>query len=378
MDTAIQMVDLKTQYQRIAPQVDEAVQQVLASSQYVNGPQVRRFEQELAAYLNVEHVIGCANGTDALQISLMALGLTPGDEVIVPSFTFIATAEVIGLLRLTPVMVDVDLKTYNMRPQDVESAITSKTKAIVPVHLFGQAAPMNGILDIAKRHGIAVIEDNAQSMGATHFSEDGSGSKAGSLGNMGCTSFFPAKNLGCYGDGGAIFTNDDRLADQIRMVANHGQSRQYYHDMIGVNSRLDTIQAAILSIKLAHLDEYNQARQKAADMYDTLLQDIEQVTTPERATTSSHVFHQYTIRVPADDRDKLRAFLAEKHVPSNIYYPVPMYQQQAFASYWSDARRSLPNTETLCQEVLSLPMHTELDADQIERVTGAVQAYFDS
>ncbi|NND05441.1 MAG: DegT/DnrJ/EryC1/StrS family aminotransferase [Saprospiraceae bacterium] len=376
MDRPIQMVDLKTQYQHISSHVDEAIQEVLSSAQYVRGPQVAKFEKELATYLGVEHVIGCANGTDALQISLMALDLVPGDEVIVPSFTFIATAEVIGLLQLTPVMIDVDPSTFNLRPADVEAAITSKTKAIVPVHLFGQTADMQPILDIAATHNIAVVEDNAQSMGATYKMADGTTVKAGSMGDTGCTSFFPAKNLGCYGDGGAIFTNDADLADKIRMVANHGQSRMYYHDRIGVNSRLDSIQAAILSVKLKHLDAYNAARQKAAKTYDSFLANIEQVVTPARASYASHVFHQYTIQVPAEERDALKAYLASQQIPANIYYPVPMYEQKAFASHRPTKMEPLVHTASLCQRVLSLPMHTELSADQISRVCQAINLFF--
>ncbi len=376
MDIPIQMVDLKTQYDRIAVEVDGAIQTVLRSSRYVNGPAVKEFESALAAYLGVKHVIGCANGTDALQISLMALGLQPGDEVIVPSFTFIATAEVIGLLRLTPIMVDVDPNTFNVRVEDVERAITNKTKAIVPVHLFGQAASMQGMVDLARKYNLFVVEDNAQSMGADYQLGDDRIAKAGTIGDVGCTSFFPAKNLGCYGDGGAIFTNNDQLAEKIKMVANHGQSRQYYHDVIGVNSRLDTIQAAVLKIKLEHLDGYNKARGMAAALYDDYLAEIDQVQTPKRAQDSSHVFHQYTIQVPSRDRDQLKDHLQRIGIPSNIYYPVPMYRQKAFAPYWTGTHQALINTEALCQRVLSLPMHTELDEAQISRITDGIKSYF--
>ncbi len=371
----IPMVDLKQQYEKIKDEVDEAILNVVSSTRYIKGPEVTGFESELAEYLGSTHVIGCANGTDALQIALMALGLKPGDEVIVPSFTFVATAEVIGLLGLTPVMVDVDLATFNITGQLVEEAITDKTKAIVPVHLYGQAAPMEEIMEVANRYNLPVVEDNAQAIGSDYTFRSGKVKKSGSIGHIGCTSFFPSKNLGCYGDGGAIFTDDDDLAAKIAMVANHGQSRQYYHDRLGVNSRLDAIQAAILRIKLRKLDHYCQARKSAADYYDQRLGKTIQIELPYRADYSSHVFHQYTLKVPANDRDQLREHLQNKGIPSMIYYPVPLYKQKAFAPYWPQGK-VLPHTETLCQTVISLPMHTELTEDVQNYICNNVINYF--
>lgn len=355
----IQMVDLKTQYARIQPEIDEAVLEVIRSAQFINGPAVHRFQANLEAYLQVKHVIPCANGTDALQIALMALDLKPGDEVIVPSFTYVATAEVIGLLQLKPVMVDVDPHTFNITPELFEAAITPATRAVVPVHLFGQSADMEGIMRIAESRGIFVVEDNAQAIGADFTYKDGRQAKTGTIGHIGCTSFFPSKNLGCYGDGGAIFTQDDALAGKIRMIANHGQSRRYYHDLIGVNSRLDSIQAAILDIKLAHLDRYNEARRKAADYYDQAFAGMEGLLTPERARFSTHVFHQYTLRIDRDRRDALVQRVMEAGIPCMIYYPVPLYAQKAFES-WMPEGIELPVTEMLCREVFSLPIHSEL------------------
>ncbi len=370
----IQMVDLKKQYQHIQEEVDQAVLDVIRSTRYIKGPVVAGFEEDLANYLGVKHVIGCANGTDALQIAMMALGLEPGDEVIVPSFTYVATAEIIGLLRLKPIMVDVDPLYFNITEEAIRSAITPQTKAIVPVHLFGQSAPMDAIMQVAKEHNLFVVEDNAQAIGSDYYGQEKT-RKAGTIGHIGCTSFFPSKNLGCYGDGGALFTNDDDLADRIKMIANHGQSRQYYHDRLGVNSRLDAIQAAILKVKLPHLDAYCQSRRKAADHYDAAFASIEQITTPARSSYSSHVFHQYTMQVPPDDRENLRSHLDAQNIPSMIYYPVPLYAQKAYAPYW-EAGKTLAVTEKLCDTVLSLPMHTELDSNLLEYITGAVTAYF--
>ncbi len=370
----IQMVDLKKQYQHIQEEVDQAVLEVIRSTRYIKGPVVAGFEEDLANYLGVKHVIGCANGTDALQIAMMALGLEPGDEVIVPSFTYVATAEIIGLLRLKPIMVDVDPLYFNITEEAIRSAITPRTKAIVPVHLFGQSAPMDAIMQIAKEHALFVVEDNAQAIGSDYYGQEKT-QKTGTIGHIGCTSFFPSKNLGCYGDGGALFTNDGDLADRIKMIANHGQSRQYYHDRLGVNSRLDALQAAILKVKLPHLDDYCRSRRNAADHYDAAFTTIEQITTPARSPYSSHVFHQYTLQVPADDREKLRSQLEAQSIPSMIYYPVPLYAQKAYAPYWEPGR-TLPVTEKLCETVLSLPMHTELDSDLLEYITGAVTAYF--
>ncbi|MEO6760658.1 MAG: DegT/DnrJ/EryC1/StrS family aminotransferase [Saprospiraceae bacterium] len=373
------MVDLKTQYQHLQPDIDRAVLEVLASTQFIGGPQVNAFRENLERYLGVKHVIPCANGTDALQIAMMALGLQPGDEVIVPAFTYVATAEVIGLLGLVPVMTDVDPRTFNITAAHIERAITPKTKAIVPVHLFGQSADMEPILALAKKHGLFVIEDNAQAIGADYRLADGSVKKAGTLGEFGCTSFFPSKNLGGYGDGGALMTNDDDLAAAARMIANHGQSRQYYHDKIGVNSRLDAIQAAILNVKLPHLDRYNAARQAAAAYYDAAFAKLPELMIPDRQPNSTHVFHQYTLRLApshTDRRDGLKEYLQERGVPAMIYYPVPLYNQGAFQQNLDSA--DFPVTEYLCSAVFSLPMHSELTEEILERITGAVEGYFDS
>lgn len=370
----LQMVDLKTQYHHIKTELDAALIEVLESTRFIGGPKVDAFARNLAEYLGAKHVIPCANGTDALQIAMMALGLKPGDEVIVPSFTYVATAEVIALLGLTPVMVDVDPQTFNIRPDLIEPAITARTKAIVPVHLFGQCADMAAIMDLAERHGLFVIEDNAQAIGASYTFPDGTKKKAGAIGHIGCTSFFPSKNLGCYGDGGAMMTNDDDIAARLRMVANHGQSRQYYHDVIGVNSRLDALQAVILDIKLRHLDAYNTARAQAADRYDAAFAEVPQLDTPYRDPRSTHVFHQYTLQVLEGDRGELQQYLAGKGVPSMIYYPVPLYKQGAFEHFWPGG--ALPVTETLCSRVISLPMHTELDADTQAFIIETVKSFF--
>ncbi|MAT55357.1 MAG: transcriptional regulator [Saprospirales bacterium] len=371
--SSVQMVDLASQYQRLKPEIDEAIQRVLESSRYIKGPEVEAFEEELANYLGVNHVIGCANGTDALQIALMALGLKPGDEVIVPSFTYVATAEVIGLLGLTPIMVDVDPGTFNLTAEFVEKAITPKTKAVVPVHLFGQSADMEPILAIAKKHGLFVVEDNAQAIGAEYTFSDGSIKKTGTMGHVGTTSFFPSKNLGCYGDGGAIFTNDEELADRLRMIANHGQKKRYYHDTIGVNSRLDTIQAAILLVKLKYLNDYNAARQKAAAYYDTAFKDINWLQIPVRQPNSTHVFHQYTLKVKNGRRDDLAEHLKSEGIPFGVYYPVPLYKQKAFAPYYKG--NELTVTEQLCREVISLPIHTEMNEELLQMITAAVSQF---
>ena len=371
------MVDLKGQYQKIKQEVDAAVLEVLESAAFINGPAVSRFQASLESYLGVKHVIPCANGTDALQIAMMALGLEPGDEVIVPSFTFLATAEVIALLRLTPVMVDVDADTFLMRPEIFERAITPRTKAVVPVHLFGQSCDMRPILGIAAEHIIAVIEDAAQSIGADYIFPDGSRKKTGAIGDIGCTSFFPSKNLGCYGDGGAMFTNDDELAAKMRVIANHGQAKRYYHERIGVNSRLDSIQAAILDIKLRHLDEYCDARRSVADAYDAAFSDIKGLATPKRAANSTHVFHQYTLRVTNGRRDELSDHLASLGVPAMIYYPVPLQQQEAFRHFVPE-NLELPVADRLCTEVISLPIHTEMDAATQEAIINAVRSFFRS
>jgi dTDP-4-amino-4,6-dideoxygalactose transaminase len=367
----INMVDLKGQYLKIKEEVDKGIMEVIETTSFIKGPAVQRFQTHLEDYLEVKHVIPCGNGTDALQVAMMALGLKPGDEVITTSFTFIATAEVIALLGLTPVLVDVDSDTYNINPAAIRKAITDKTKAIVPVHLFGQSAPMEEIMDIAKEFNLFVIEDNAQAIGADYISNDGSRKKTGTIGHMGCTSFFPSKNLGAYGDGGAIFTNDDQLAEQLRAVVNHGMKVRYYHDYVGVNSRLDSMQAAILDVKLKHLDEYCDARRKAADYYDKAFANCDKLKTPVRYKKSTHVFHQYTLVTKGVDRDALKSFLAEKGIPMMVYYPVPLHMQKAYKSNrYSEG--DFPITETLSENVISLPMHTELTTEQLEYITSNV------
>jgi dTDP-4-amino-4,6-dideoxygalactose transaminase len=367
----IQMVDLKGQYLKIKQEVDAGIQQVLDQTAFINGPAVKEFQADLETYLNVKHVIPCANGTDALQIAMMALGLKQGDEVITASFTYVATAEVIGLLGLTPVLVDVDAHTYQIDVAAIERNITAKTKAIVPVHLFGQCAPMEEIMALAAKHNLYVIEDVAQAIGADYIFKDGTKAKAGTVGTIGCTSFFPSKNLGCYGDGGAMYTNNDALAASMRMIAHHGQSVQYQHDVIGVNSRLDTIQAAVLKVKLKHLDEYAAARQAAAAYYDKAFANHPKLKTPTRSTNSTHVFHQYTMQVSGLDRAKLRETLAEKGVSSMIYYPIPLHMQKAFASN-RYPEGAFPITEKLSASVLSLPMHTELDNETLQYICDTV------
>ncbi len=367
----IRMVDLVTQYERIQDEVDTAVLNTIRSSAYINGPEVKSFQVELEEYLDVKHVIPCANGTDALQIAMMALGLKPGDEVITATFTYVATAEVIALLQLKPVLVDVDPDTFLIDIDAMKAAITHKTKAIVPVHLFGQVANMDAIMDIASDHNLHVVEDTAQAIGADYHHSNGTVAKAGTIGDIGCTSFFPSKNLGCMGDGGAIFTNDDELAAEIRMVANHGQSRRYYHDRVGVNSRLDSIQAAVLRIKLRKLNEYNAARKEAAEFYNNAFANESRIATPVGADKSTHVYHQYTLKLKGVDRDGLQAHLAEKGIPSMIYYPVALHMQSAY----KDERYGeghFPVTEKLVKEVFSLPMHTELTHDQLDYITSSV------
>ena len=365
------MVDLKGQYQKIKDEVDKGIMDVIESTAFIKGPAVSKFQKNLEDYLNVKHVIPCGNGTDALQVAMMALGLKPGDEVITTSFTFIATAEVIALLGLTPVLVDVDPDTYNISPEAVRKAITGKTRAIVPVHLFGQSAPMEEILKIAEEFDLFVIEDNAQAIGADYIFEDGSRKKTGTIGNVGCTSFFPSKNLGAYGDGGAVFTNDDELAEQLRAIVNHGMKVRYYHDYVGVNSRLDSIQAAVLDVKLKYLDDYCNARRKAADYYDRAFAGHPKLKTPFRYEKSTHVFHQYTLVTKDVDRDALKAHLAEKGIPMMIYYPVPLHMQKAY----KDPRYKegdFPVTEYLSEHVISLPMHTELTEEQLKYITSSV------
>lgn len=367
----IQMVDLIRQYENIQEEVDAAMLSVVRSAAFIRGSEVKGLEEELAVYLDVKHVISCGNGTDALQIALMSLGLKPGDEVITTSFTFIATVEVISLLGLTPVMVDVEPGTFNIDPEKIEEAITDKTKAILPVHLYGQCADMDRIMDIARRHNLPVVEDTAQAISADYTFKDGSIKKAGTIGEIGCTSFFPSKNLGCFGDGGAIFTDNDELASQIRIIANHGMKVRYHHDVIGVNSRLDNLQASVLRIKLRHLDEYKAARNAVADHYDNAFADIAQITTPERNPSSSHAFHQYTLKCRGLNRDELQSALADQEIPSMIYYPIPLHKQKAFEVAGMKPV-SLPITEALCEQVISLPIHTEMDEEQLGRITNAV------
>ncbi len=373
----IQMVDLKGQYEKIKTEIDAAVLDCIASAAFINGPPVRRFQANLEKYLDVKHVVPCANGTDALQIALMALDLNEGDEVIVPAFTYVATAEVIALLKLKPVMVDVDADTFNVTAEIIEPAITSRTKAIVPVHLFGQTCDMEPIMRLAAKHDLYVIEDNAQAIGANYRFADGTTKKAGTIGDIGTTSFYPAKKLGAYGDAGAIFTNDDELARKMRMIANHGQSETYYHDAVGVNSRLDSIQAAILDIKLKYLDEYAAARNKVADFYDEAFAKIPEIKTPARADNSTHVFHQYTIQAANGRRDELKNFLAGEGVPTSVFYPVPLYKQKAFKES-APKDLSLPATENLCDSVISLPVHTEMSEEDLEIITNAVKSFFES
>lgn len=365
------MVDLKEQYLKIKQDIDSGIQAVIDSTAFINGPAVKEFQADLEKYLNVKHVIPCANGTDALQIAMMALDLKPGDEVITASFTYVATAEVIGLLGLVPVLVDVYPDTFNIDVEAIERNITPKTKAIVPVHIFGQCADMEKIMAIAKKHKLYVIEDVAQAIGADYTFSNGTKMKAGTIGDVGCTSFFPSKNLGCYGDGGALYTNNSELAQKIKMIAHHGQSIQYVHDVLGVNSRLDTIQAAVLKAKLKHLDEYAAARNKAAAYYDKAFATNKKLITPKRSGNSTHVFHQYTLQLVGVERTKLREQLAEKGIPAMIYYPIPLHMQKA---YQSDRYKKgdFPVTEKLCGSVLSLPMHTEMKEEDLAYITQTV------
>ena len=365
------MVDTKTQYQKIKEEVDSAVIQVMESSAFINGKPVKDFTANLSAYIGAKNTIPCANGTDAIQIALMALGLKPGDEVITPSFTYIATTEVIALLNLTPVFVEVNPDTFCIDPAAIEKAITPKTKVIVPVHLYGHAADMEPIMAIAKKHNLYVIEDNAQAIGCEYTFSDGTKKKTGTIGHIGTTSFYPSKNLGGFGDGGAIFTNDDELAKKLLMIANHGQSKQYYHDVVGCNSRLDSIQAAVLDIKLKHLDEYNAARITAADYYDKAFANNPKIKTPFIASNSHHVFHQYTLQLEGVDRNGLKEFLATHSIPAMIYYPVPGHKQKMFAQF-NTGSQDMAVTDMLTERVISLPIHTELDEEQLQFITSKV------
>ena len=373
----IQMVDLVSQYEKIKPAIDSAISEVIENAHFINGAEVTNFSEDLKDYLGVKNVIPCANGTDALQIAMMALGLKPGDEVITPSFTYIATTEVIALLGLKPVFVEVNKDTFCIDAEAIEKAITPKTKAIVPVHLYGQAADMNAIMIIAKKHNLFVIEDNAQAIGSDYHLTDGSVVKTGTIGDIGCTSFFPSKNLGCYGDGGALFTNNEDLAQKIKMIANHGQSKKYYHDVVGCNSRLDTIQAAVLRIKLRQLDNYIDARREVADYYDAFFGPIEGVKIPFRSHDSKHVFHQYTLTLEGHNRDGLNEFLAEREIPSMIYYPVPAHRQKMFESFGSGSL-DLPITDWLTERVISLPIHTEMQKEQLELITQTIAEYLNN
>lgn len=371
----IKMVDLKGQYLQIKREIDEAVQAVIENTEFINGNAVKAFQKNLEKYLSVKHTIPCANGTDALQIAMMALGLQPGDEVITTDFTFIATVEVIALLGLKPVLADVDKDTFLLTPEAVEKLITPKTKAIVPVHLFGQCCDMERIMEIAEKHKLFVIEDAAQALGADYTFSDGKVEKAGTIGHIGCTSFFPSKNLGCFGDGGALFTNNDEIASMLRSVANHGMKVRYYHDHVGVNSRLDTIQAAILDVKLKYLSQYNEARQKVAAFYDDAFKNNTNIQIPVRVNNSTHIFHQYTLVVKNKDRNELKEYLQKKGVPAMVYYPVPMHLQIAYNNL-GYKEGDFPVSENLCKSVISLPMHTELDNTQLKYITTSILEFF--
>lgn len=371
----IQMVDLKSQYEKIKYEVNNAMQEVIDNTSFINGPQVNDFANNLANYLDVKHVIPCANGTDALQIALMSLNLQAGDEVIVPAFTYVATAEVIGLLKLKPVLTEVDPNTFMITAESISKVISEKSKAIVPVHLYGQCAPMEEILELAKIHNLYVIEDTAQAIGATYTFSDGRKAAAGTMGDIGCTSFFPSKNLGCYGDGGAIYTNNDNLAKLSKMIANHGQEKKYYHSVIGCNSRLDSIQAAVLNVKLKYLDDYSNARNEVANYYDEHLSKLNWIEIPKRVDNSTHVFHQYTLKLKSNEiRDALKNFLEENNIPSMIYYPLPLHMQEAFKSDVNPIG-SLPICEDLCARVLSLPIHTEMKIETLKYIVDTIKNF---
>ncbi|WP_320053584.1 DegT/DnrJ/EryC1/StrS family aminotransferase [uncultured Acetobacteroides sp.] len=372
---AIAMCDLKGQYDKIKDQIESEINKVLTSTSYINGAQVKNFETSLKEYSGAKHVIACANGTDALQIALMALDLQPGDEVIVPAFTYVASAEVIGLLKLTPVMVDIDYSSFNVTVNNIEKAITPRTKAIIPVHLFGQCCDMEPIMELAKKYNIYIVEDNAQAIGATYTFTNGEKKQTGTIGDIGCTSFFPSKNLGCYGDGGALMTNNDELAQKIRMIANHGQKIKYHHEVIGCNSRLDTIQAAILNVKLKYLNDYSNARYNAAQVYHELLNDVDGITIPAEMPFSTHVYHQYTLKVKDGKRDMLKKHLEELGIPSMIYYPLPLQKQNAFKSITIQGE-DLDVSALLADSVLSLPIHTEIIKEEQLIVSNAIKEFF--
>jgi UDP-2-acetamido-2-deoxy-ribo-hexuluronate aminotransferase len=372
----IQMVDLKTQYERIRSEIDDAIFSVINSTAFIKGPGVKLFEEELQAYLGVKHVISCANGTDALQIAMMSLGLKPGDEVITTNFTFIATVEAVALLGLKPVIADPEPGNFNLSVKEIRNAMTNKTRAIVPVHLFGQCSDMDGIMKLAREYDLLVIEDAAQATGTDYFFPDGTTKKAGTIGNAGTTSFFPSKNLGCYGDGGAVYTNDDELAGKLRSIANHGMKMRYHYNDIGVNSRLDTIQAEILRVKLRYLDQFNDARRAVADYYDKAFEGCSGIEIPVRESYSSHIFHQYTIRIVNGKRDALKRHLEENKIPAMIYYPGPLHMQEAYR-YLGYKESDFPVTNNLCKTVLSLPIHTEMEKDQLDFITKTILNFFE-
>jgi UDP-2-acetamido-2-deoxy-ribo-hexuluronate aminotransferase len=371
----IQMVDLKAQYEKIGSEIDIAIKSVLESTAFIKGPDVKLFEEELQEYMGVKHVVSCANGTDALELAMMALGLKPGDEVITTNFTFIATVEVVALLGLKLVIVEPDPGSFTISIDAVKKAITPNTKALVPVHLFGQCADMESLMEIAKKHNLYIIEDAAQATGADYVFKDGSTKKAGTIGHIGTTSFFPSKNLGCYGDGGALYTNDDVIAKKLRSIANHGMKVKYHHDDIGINSRLDSIQAAILRVKLKHLTQFNAARRSVADRYDNAFAGCKSLTVPERVSYSSHIFHQYTLKVKNGKRDELKKFLESKNIPSMVYYPGPLHVQEAY-KYLGYKENDFPVTTLLCKEVLSLPMHPDMEQEQIDYITLNILNFF--
>lgn len=371
----IEMVDLKGQYLRIKTEIDSAINEVIENTAFINGKHVETFSENLKTYLGVNYVVPCANGTDALQVALMALNLKTGDEVIVPSFTFIASAEVIGLLGLRPVMVDVDYDNFNVTAKNIEKAITVNTKAIIPVHLFGQASQMEEIMLLAKKYDLYVVEDNAQALGADYVFDSGKRQKLGTIGHIGCTSFFPSKNLGCYGDGGAVFTNDETLAKRLKMICNHGSTVKYHHEVLGVNSRLDTLQAAILDVKLKYLNTFNKLRYEAAQRYSYAFKDISGIITPKESTFSTHVYHQYTLKVLDGKRDELKEFLAKHGIPAMVYYPIPLHKQEAFLQI-AHQSGDMSVAEKLCDEVLSLPMHTELDLSTIAFIISKVMSFY--
>lgn len=371
----IEMVDLKGQYLRIKTEIDSAINEVIENTAFINGKHVETFSENLKTYLGANYVVPCANGTDALQVALMALNLKTGDEVIVPSFTFIASAEVIGLLGLRPVMVDVDYDNFNVTAKNIEKAITVNTKAIIPVHLFGGAAQMEEIMLLAKKYDLYVVEDNAQALGADYIFDSGKRQKLGTIGHIGCTSFFPSKNLGCYGDGGAVFTNDETLAKRLKMICNHGSTVKYHHEVLGVNSRLDTLQAAILDVKLKYLNTFNKLRYEAAQRYSYAFKDISGIITPKESTFSTHVYHQYTLKVLDGKRDELKEFLAKHGIPAMVYYPIPLHKQEAFLQI-AHQSADMSVAEKLCDEVLSLPMHTELDLSTIAFIISKVMSFY--